>query len=226
MDTQMSKRYARWAWFLLPVVIVLVFNKLIVYSLTLWHQIYGQIPAVIFFILPFLSVIPPLLLLSIWYMRSSCDLNPKQSIYSRNMLMSDIRLGAAAGFFCLLVFIGSLKMLRSYGLGSPNFSSLSLAHHLFFSTVGALIPGISEELYFRGFLMARFRDLPPSLLIILTSISFSLWHVLSPSYLLHTFVIGVILGLTVYRTQRILPAVIAHSLANAAAGVLIIKGWV
>jgi membrane protease YdiL (CAAX protease family) len=84
----------------------------------------------------------------------------------------------------------------------------------------------TEELYFRGFLMARFRDLRPTLLIALTSVSFSLWHVLSPSYLLHTFIIGLILGLTVHRTQRLLPAMIAHSLANAAAGLLIIRGFV
>lgn len=222
----MTKRYARWLWLLLPVGMVLAFNKLIVSTLTLWHQMSGGIAPWVFFLLPFLSVIPPLLLLAIWYLRQRRDPNLRQSIYSHDMLSSDVGVGAVSGLLCVMAFVGSQKLLRSLGVAAPDLSSLSLTHHLFFSTIGALIPGISEELYFRGFLMARFRDLRSTLLIVLTSVSFSLWHVLSPSYLLHTLVIGLILGLTVYRTQRLLPAMIAHSLANAAAGVLIIRGYV
>lgn len=222
----MTKCHARWLWLLLPLGIVLVFNKLIVSTLTLWHQMPGGIAPWVFFFLPFLSVIPPLLLLAIWYLRQRHDPSLRHRIYSREMRTSDIGVGAFSGLLCVIAFVGSQKVLQSLGVAAPDLTSLSLTHHLFFSTIGALIPGISEELYFRGFLMARFRDLRPTLLIALTSASFSLWHVLSPSYLLHTFIIGLILGLTVHRTQRLLPAMIAHSLANAAAGLLFIRGFV
>ena len=226
MGTPGSKRHTRWLWVLLPVVIVLVFNKLVVSILTLWQQASGGIPPGVFFYLPFLSVLPPLVLLSIWCLRPDRGLDPQLRLARRATWAADLGTGAAVGLLCVAVFVGSLKLQRSLGLDSQSLASLGLAHHLFFSTIGALIPGISEELYFRGFLMARFRDLSPTLVIGVTSLSFSLWHVLSPSYLPHTFVMGLLLGFTVHRTQRILPAILAHSLANASAGVLLVKGWV
>jgi membrane protease YdiL (CAAX protease family) len=205
---------------------VLAFNKLVVTTLTVWHQAFGGLTPDVFFFLPFVSVVPPLLLFAISYLQWRRDPSRRLVICTRATLAGDVWRGAVTGLLCVIVFFGSLRVLRSLGVAAPDFSSLTLTHHLFFSTVGALIPGISEELYFRGFLMARFRDLRPTLLIVLTSASFALWHIQSPSYLLHTFIIGLILGLTVYRTQRLLPAMIAHTLANASAGMLIVGGWV
>jgi len=49
--------------------------------------------------------------------------------------------------------------------------------------------------------------------------------VLSPSYLLHPFLIGLILGAVVLRSGRLLPAMLAHGLAKMAAGLLIVHGW-
>lgn len=219
-------QYARWLWPVLPACIALAFNKLILSALTFWHQMLGGIAPWVFFYLPFLSVIPPLLLFAIWYLRQRRDPRLQQSICRRDTLIRDVGIGAVGAGLCVIAFVGSQKILRSLGVAAPELSSLSLTHHLFFSTIGALIPGIAEELYFRGFLMARFRDVRPALLIVLTSVSFSLWHILTPSYLLHTFIIGLILGLVVYRTRSLLPAIIAHSLANVAAGVIFIKGYV
>jgi membrane protease YdiL (CAAX protease family) len=75
-------------------------------------------------------------------------------------------------------------------------------------------------------LMRKLSGLKPALLILITSLSFASWHILSPTYLPHTFLIGVILGITYYRTRRLLPVMLAHSLANMSAGVLIFKGYI
>lgn len=216
----------RWFWFLLPLVIVLAFDRSIVTALTLWNQAAGTIPQDLFFYLPFISVFPPLFLFVISYRQRRRDPSFQLRIFHQEKLVSDIWRGFITGMFCLIVFYFSLSSLRYLGVTAPDFSALSLTHHLFFSTIGALIPGISEELYFRGFLMSRFRDLSPTLLIVLSSVSFALWHVNSPSYLFHTFIIGLILGFTVYRTKRLLPAIIAHTVANACAGMLILNGFV
>ena len=71
---------------------------------------------------------------------------------------------------------------------------------MYFSTIGALVPGITEEIYFRGFLAKAFDDLSAATIILLTSLSFSLWHVLTPAYLLHTFLIGLVLAVAYHRT--------------------------
>jgi membrane protease YdiL (CAAX protease family) len=222
---QMIRRHARWLWLLLPLGIMLAFDKLIVTVLTLWHQSFGGLDPRVLFYLPFLSVFPPLLLFLIASLQGRRDPGRRPVVWSRDKLASDAWVGGVTGLLCVLVFVGSLKALRSLGVASPDFSSFTLAHHVFFSTLGALIPGVSEELYFRGFLMARFRDFRPAPLILLTSVAFALWHILTPSYLLHTFLIGWILGLLVDRTRRLLPAMIAHTLANATAGVLIVRGY-
>jgi membrane protease YdiL (CAAX protease family) len=221
---QVTRRLARFLWFLLPLGIVLAFDRMVVTALTLWHQAFGGLTPNVFFFLPFASVVPPLLLFVISYLQGRRDPSRRLIVCTRAGLAGDVWRGVVTGMLCVIAFVGSLRVLRSVGVAAPDFSSLSLAHHVFFSTIGALIPGIAEELYFRGFLMARFRDLRPTLLIALTSASFALWHILSPSYLLHTFIIGLILGFTVYRTQRLLPAMIAHTLANASAGILILRG--
>ncbi len=220
------RRLARWLWFLLPPCIVLAFDKLIVMALTSWHQAFGELAPQVFFYLPFLSVFPPLLLFAISVRQRRINPDRRVIICNRQHWQSDVRLGCIIGLLCIIEFVCSQMALRKLGVAAPNLSSLSLTHHVFFSTIGAMIPGISEELYFRGFLKARFGDLRPTLLIVLASASFSLWHILTPSYLLHTFIIGLTLGITVNQTQRLLPAMIAHTLANMLAGILILKGYI
>lgn len=217
---------ARWLWLILPVGLVLGFNQLIVAALTAWHRSAGAIPPWAFFALPFLSVIPPSILAALWFLRRNRESAGPLPVVDRTRAGRDVGLGVLAGLLCVAVYVGSQKALRSLGVAAPDLSSLRLPHHVFFSTVGALIPGIGEELYFRGFLLTRFRDLHAPLVVGLTAVSFSLWHILSPAYLPHTFVIGVILGALTLRTRRLLPAIVAHSLANATAGVLIVNGYV
>lgn len=195
------------------------------------ETIYGGLNNVnpkIFFYLPFISPLFPLLLFLIAYLqlKKSEVAESKLLVTEKDTLAADIYLGVGVGVVCVLMFVVSLAALRSLSYSVPDFSTMSYVHHLYFSTIGAIVPGIAEEVYFRGFLMHEFNSFKPALLIFITSLSFASWHILSPSYLPHTFLIGVILGITYYRTKRLLPVMIAHTLANMSAGVLILKGYI
>jgi len=225
MKTLNRVRLTRWIWIVLPVAIMLLFQRAIVGSIALVSRISGGIDPSVFFYLPFLSLLPPLVLFLIWYLRPARGHEAKLVITVRGKVVRDVGLGLGGAVLCVAVFIGSLKLLRALSLPTPDFSSLSWVHHLFFSTIGALVPGIAEEVYFRGFLMQKLGDLQPTLLIVMTSASFAFWHILSPPYLLHTFLVGLILGIIYYRTRRLLPVITAHTMANASAGVLFLLGY-
>jgi membrane protease YdiL (CAAX protease family) len=96
--------------------------------------------------------------------------------------------------------------------------------HLYFMTVGAVIPGFCEELFFRGMLFRIGANTPGWLLVLLSAAGFALWHLNTPLYLVHTFVLGVMFGVLVLMTKRVAPAAIAHTVANAAFGALLLTG--
>jgi membrane protease YdiL (CAAX protease family) len=216
---------SRWIWIILPVCIMLLFERVVIASINLVGKISGGIDPRLFFYIPFLSLLPPLILVLIWYLRPARIHEQKLIVTCHGTAARDVSLGVGGAVLCLAVFIGSLELQRLLSFPPPDFSSLSRVHHVFFSTAGALVPGITEEVYFRGFLMKKFSDLRPALLILVTSLSFASWHILSPSYLLHTFLVGAILGIIYHYTRRLLPVVLAHTLANALAGVLFMMGY-
>lgn len=221
-------KLTRWGWVLLPVAIMLAFQMMLPLAL---QGVYGGLDRVdpkIFFYLPFISPVLPLVLFLVAYpqLRNPGNSEPRLVVAKRDKIATDIGIGVSVGAVCIVVFAGSLTVLRSLSNSVPDFSSLSYIHHLFFSTIGALVPGVAEEVYFRAFLTRKFSGLRPALVILITSLSFASWHILSPAYLPHTFLIGVILGVTYHRTRRLLPVMLAHTLANMSAGFLIFKGYI
>lgn len=220
-------KFTRWVWLVLPVVFMLLFQRTLPHVLRLVYGSLGNVDPGVFFYLPFISPLFPLVLFLIAYPQlKRAQVGSRLVVTTRGTHAADVYAGAGVGLACVLVFVGSLTALRALGYAVPDFSAMSHAHHLFFSTIGAVVPGTAEEVYFRGFLMHKFSDLKTASLIVITSLSFASWHILSPAYLPHTFLIGVILGLTYYRTKRLLPVMIAHTLANVSAGVLILKGYI
>lgn len=223
-----TNNLTKWIWVVIPVVIMLLFQMTLPIALQLIYGDLNNVNPEIFFYLPFISPLFPLILFLIAYprLKESEAAEPKLVVTKRDKLANDIYIGVGVGIVCVLVFVSSLAVLRSLSYPVPDFSAMSYIHHLFFSTIGAVVPSIAEEVYFRGFLMRKFNDFKPALLILITSLSFASWHILSPSYLPHTFLVGVILGITYYRTKRLLPVMIAHTVANMSAGVLILKGYI
>ena len=85
----------------------------------------------------------------------------------------------------------------------------------------ALTPAVIEELCFRGFLFSALsKVLSPARVIVITSIIFGLFHVLTGNVLLverflPTTLMGLILGWVAYRTGSVIPGMVLHFAHNA-----------
>lgn len=84
-----------------------------------------------------------------------------------------------------------------------------------------LLPGLSEELLFRGVMIPAFGyDL---FAVIVSSILFGVLHLSSVQnwhYVIWAIVIGLVLGYSVYVTDNLLVPIIAHSLTNFFSGLI------
>ncbi|MDB5033523.1 MAG: hypothetical protein JWQ98_764 [Chlorobi bacterium] len=81
--------------------------------------------------------------------------------------------------------------------------------------IAALIPGVSEELLFRGVAQRSLeRDLPPARAIIFTSMLFAVVH-LQPVNLVVLFGLACFLGYLAWKTGSIFPSMLAHFFFNA-----------
>jgi len=143
--------------------------------------------------------------------------------FSRRTIASDLALGAGIAVLGLATAMISLFVLAPY-MAVPPFAQFPLHAHIFFATIGAVVPGVCEELYFRGMLFKIGAPAPRWLLITGSAVAFALWHIGNPIYLAHTFVLGLLLGIVVAKRQRLAPAIIGHTLANAGFGLWILAG--
>lgn len=81
-------------------------------------------------------------------------------------------------------------------------------------TVLALFPALSEELFFRGWMLGTLRAVvSPSAALFASAAAFACMHG-TPGHAWATFPIGLVLGFAVLRTQALGPAVFAHAFNN------------
>jgi sodium transport system permease protein len=86
----------------------------------------------------------------------------------------------------------------------------------------AIVPGICEEFFFRGLLFSAFRQaLSAKGTIVAAAVLFGLFHVVSgnaflPERFLPSAFLGLILGWVRWKSDSVIPAMITHSLHNAA----------
>ncbi|MDX2200890.1 MAG: ABC transporter permease subunit/CPBP intramembrane protease [Phycisphaerae bacterium] len=95
--------------------------------------------------------------------------------------------------------------------------------------LAAMIPGVCEELFFRGFALAGLRTAIGGVAaVVVSSMAFSLNHHMVQR-LAPTFVLGLLLGVLVVRYRSIFPAMVAHIAHNGFAVALtfeqLTKGW-
>ncbi len=62
------------------------------------------------------------------------------------------------------------------------------------------------------------------MLLPVSALAFALWHVGTPIYLIHTFVLGMIWGALFLSTGRLAPSIFAHVFANMGFGLLLLSG--
>lgn len=148
--------------------------------------------------------------------------------FSRKAIGRDLCIGALVGALSILITVVSLRVASS-ALPAPRLGDFPAHFHIYFATVGALIPGICEEIYFRGLIFRIGDTLPKIILLPLSALAFALWHVGTPIYLIHTFVLGMIWGALFLSTGRLAPSILAHAFANMGFGLLMLSGleiWV
>jgi ABC-2 type transport system permease protein/sodium transport system permease protein len=84
----------------------------------------------------------------------------------------------------------------------------------------AVVPGVFEELFFRGFLFTSLRmKLTPWRTIAATAVLFGLFHVvaattLAPERFLPSVFLGLVLGWVRERTGSVLPCMVLHAIHN------------
>ena len=83
----------------------------------------------------------------------------------------------------------------------------------------AVLPGVFEELAFRGFLFKALDRFKPSTKIFLTALLFGLFHY-NPFNFVGPFLMGLSFGYIRHRTNSIYPSMIAHATNNGIAMVL------
>lgn len=84
----------------------------------------------------------------------------------------------------------------------------------------ALVPGVCEELFFRGMLYSSLRSITsPWRTILISAVVFGLFHVvagtiLAPERFLPSMMLGVVLGWVRHRTQSVVPCMALHTVHN------------
>lgn len=207
-------------------VLLMLFNEPIIISgLDAIYGDLGNVPPAVLGNLVLVSPLFPLLLGIVAIVRlkvAGVDLVQLLG-FSRSTVGSDLLLGSVAGAIGLAAALASLWLLSPF-LAVPPFRQIPVHAHLYLATIGAIIPGICEELFFRGMLLKLAAPAPRWLLVMGSALAFALWHIASPIYLPHTFILGLILGALVVARGRLAPAIIGHTLANASFGVWIMSG--
>lgn len=214
------------AWSTFAYLLATSSSPIIVFTLGAVYGDPAAAPASVLQNLTYVSPVFPLILgvLAIARLKLGGD-----SVWSRiglfgKTLPRDVLIGAAAGIVSIGVALVSLRVAAHY-VDVPPMHLLPPPVHIYFMTIGALVPGVCEELFFRGMMMRVGTRLPKTALIILTAAAFSVWHVGMPAYLPHTFLLGLIFGVLASVTGRLAPSIIAHTIANAGMGLLLLSGF-
>ncbi|HMO15956.1 MAG TPA: ABC transporter permease subunit/CPBP intramembrane protease [Pirellulaceae bacterium] len=146
------------------------------------------------------------------------------------VLIAAVLLGIGLGPLLSQVIIESLR-LQEWWFGESNNEALVSAAReqvakwklipAFFLLPGlSIVPGIVEELFFRGCLFQSLRQrFRPWTVILMTAIIFGLFHLITAGSLglsrfLPTMAMGIVLGYVCYRSGSVIPCMVLHSLHN------------
>lgn len=205
-----------WFWLMLPAAVAFGGSEL-VYRLFLFLKqdsaLAGQQAEASF---PIVASVFHVILFTLALRRTSIERIPLHPLISksRERPLRDIAMSigiAAVIIFIIIVTVNVVVRLTSFNLASLN--SLPKWATIWLFCVTPITAGIAEETYFRAFLFRRMEQRQPILICVSTSTAFALFHVM-PSWYLHTFLVGLFLGWVFLRTQRLLPLIFGHVLAD------------
>ena len=108
-----------------------------------------------------------------------------------------------------------IKIPSDIGVPLPDsFGKLIISIFMF-----AVLPGIFEELVFRGFLFRAFDRFKPAKQIIITAVLFAIFHY-NPVNVVGPFLMGLTFGYMRHRSNSLLPSMIAHTTNNSIAMII------
>ncbi len=133
-------------------------------------------------------------------------------IYVQNFIIQ--QLSQVSGFFeSFKVFFDEMDKLLTNMYGDI-LSTSSIFEMILVILVVALVPAISEEAFFRGFVQKSFElSIKPFWAIFITSFAFALYH-FNPYGFLALLLLAMFLGFSVYLSKSILIPIILHFLNN------------
>jgi membrane protease YdiL (CAAX protease family) len=136
--------------------------------------------------------------------------------FHRNVLPSDLPLGVG------LALLSSIVVILITRLTFPSDTSAFYPWAtVWWTLVGSLTAALGEEIYFRGFLMYRLEGAGTSWKILLTGLSFTLWHV-NPLMFPHTFLLGLLYGWVYVKVGRLFPLILAHYITDVVRGLIML----
>ena len=213
-------------WGGLSVLIATHTNDIIVFALMTAYGDPASAPPGVMSKLGFVSPVFPLLLGILAFIRlkvGGVNISPLIG-FSSNTARIDVAIGLIVGAISIAIAVVSLRVMSAY-TPAPPFHLMPSSMHIYYASIGALIPGIFEELYFRGMMFRVARAVPKLLVLLFTATVFSLWHISAPIYLVHTFILGLLWGAVAWRTGRLAPSILAHCIANGGFGLLLFSGF-
>lgn len=118
-------------------------------------------------------------------------------------------------FYPLMVFINGIcvSILPEMPDEISNIELMSSYNLPFLIINVAIIPGIFEEILFRGFFIRAFNEKKPTSCIMYVAFLFALFH-FNPYNFVGPFMLGLLFGFFVYWTGSIVPSIIGHSVNN------------
>ncbi len=193
--------------FLLPLVFVDSFDKILIFPLLLRYFLVGVLPIGIGITL--LSFLINKLDLPIESSRAS-DIRVKNYIKTSVFIFGAGILGV---YFTNLL----LPLLSKTGMMFPSIISVTPTDvwSLFsMLIIGAILPAVLEEILYRGLVFRLLLPVGTIFAVIVSSLIFALSH-MGPEQFLPAFFAGIVLSLSVFDTKRIWPAIFAHFMYNA-----------
>lgn len=214
------------AWMVLAYAVAAHQTQIIGFLLTAIWGAPSNVPPAVLQHLAYVSPLFPLFLGGLALVRLAIAGRTRESVifFSAAKLPVDLVLGVAIGAASVAITIVSLRLLSAH-VPLPPLDHFPPAMHLYFATIGAVVPGIFEEIYFRGLVFRVGEGLPGALLVLIGAVGFAVWHIGTPAYLVHTFILGLIWAALVAATGRLAPSIFAHSFANAGFGFLLLSGF-
>ncbi|PTD93869.1 hypothetical protein C9439_05680 [archaeon SCG-AAA382B04] len=161
-----------------------------------------------------LVLLIPFVVIPISYMAIVNDKGYKEIIgFKKDNLLKNIVLGILTGFLILLcVGIVNYGLIQLFDVSQENMLLGQIANlGPFFALFLSLSAGISEEIFFRGFLQNKLGILTASFLFAITHAGYGILIQISGP-----FVFGLIIGFVYYKTKDILIPIIAHTSLNLA----------